>query len=85
MLTRIEEKKKIIEDRKNKTQNKLCDFSRLDPVKKVPYQALNGCGFLLNKWCCKDAVGGRNSVSTGEILSFLIPLSLPLHKCQGST
>lgn len=36
--------------------------------KKNQYQALNGCGFLPNKWYCKDAVGGRNSVSAGKIV-----------------
>lgn len=41
-------------------------------MKKVQYQALDGCGFLLNKRCYKDTVGGRNSVSAGEILSCLI-------------
>lgn len=61
--------------------NEPCDCSRLDSMKKIQCQALNGCDFLLNQQYWKQAVGGSNCISAVELLCLIN--SVPLHICQG--
>lgn len=36
-------------------------------MKTIQCQALNGCGFLLNQQYSKEAVGGSNGISAGDV------------------